>query len=64
MKSSKLTPRFIEPFDVDQMVNPSAARLKLPSSLKVGPMVDVSVLKPVSESDLVPHSKPCLVFCQ
>ncbi|XP_054645991.1 uncharacterized protein LOC129188890 [Dunckerocampus dactyliophorus] len=50
----KLAPRFVGPYTVDSIINPSSVRLKLPSSLKVHPVFHVSCLKPVSTSHLCP----------
>lgn len=53
MESSKLALQFSEPFALDQIVNPLAVCLKLPSSLKVCPPFHVSLLKLLSELVLV-----------
>ncbi|TWW73500.1 hypothetical protein D4764_15G0008940 [Takifugu flavidus] len=58
VESRKLAPRFVGPFEVDRMVNPAAARLKLPPALRIHPTFLVSKVKPVAESDLVPPSDP------
>ncbi|XP_073341819.1 uncharacterized protein [Pagrus major] len=52
--SKKLAPRFIGPYEIETIVNPSAVRLKLPSALRIHPTFHVSQLKPVSSSDLCP----------
>lgn len=57
LDSQKLAPRFVKPFKVDKVVNSSVVCIKLPSSLKVHLTFHVSLLKPVSGSDLVPPSK-------
>ena len=56
--SRKLAPKFIGPFPVSNVVNPVSVRLKLPRSLKVHPTFHVSKVKPLTESTLVPASKP------
>lgn len=53
--SHKLAPPFVGPFVI---INLSAVRLKLPPSLNVHPMFNVSRVKPVAESHLVPPSDP------
>lgn len=58
VESRKLAPRFVGPFAVQRMVNPSAVRLKLPRSMRVHPTFHVSKVKPVKESPLVPASRP------
>lgn len=56
--SQKLAPRFFGDFEVDKVVNSSAVCLKLPLSLKEHSSFHMSLLKPVSKSDLV---TPCLI---
>lgn len=50
----KLAPRFVGPFEVEQMINPMTVRLKLPPTIKVHPTFYVSRVRPVVESDLSP----------
>lgn len=50
----KLAPQFVGPFEVDQMVNPVAVRLRLPLSMKVHSTFHVPRVRPVVDSDLSP----------
>ena len=52
--SRKLAPRYIGPYTIDRIINPSVVRLKLPAALKVHPAFHVSLLKPVTECPLNP----------
>uniref|UniRef100_A0A8C7WS09 Integrase catalytic domain-containing protein n=1 Tax=Oryzias sinensis TaxID=183150 RepID=A0A8C7WS09_9TELE len=54
--SHKLAPRFIGPYMVEKIINPTCVRLKLPAALKVHPAFRVSQLKPFQESLLCPPS--------
>ena len=54
VSSQKLAPRYVGPFPVEAVVNPSSVRLTLPSSMKIHPVFHVSQLKPVSVSSLSP----------
>ena len=56
--SRKLSPRYVGPYPVDKIINPSAVRLRLPASLNVHPVFHVSLLKPVTESPLQPPASP------
>ena len=59
--SKKLSPRFIGPFVIDRVLNPSAVRLKLTASLHVHPIFHVSQIKPVQSSALSPPLQQLLL---
>ena len=52
--SHKLAPRYVGPYSIEKVINPSALRLHLPPTLTIHPVFHVSQVKPVATSDLSP----------
>ncbi len=55
---SETLPRYIGPYPIEKIINPSAVRLRLPAALNVHPVFHVSLLKPVTESPLQTPAPP------
>ena len=62
-ESRKMAPRYIGPYIIERIINPSAVRLRLPAALKVHPILHVSLLKPVFDSTPHPPSDPPPPLC-
>ncbi|XP_013873675.1 uncharacterized protein LOC106524420 [Austrofundulus limnaeus] len=54
-QSKKLAPRFIGPYPITKIINPTSVKLQLPSSTRIHPTFHVSQLKVFVESPLNPH---------
>lgn len=57
----KLYPRFLGPFPVTHVVNDVAYRLELPPSMKIHPVLHVSLLKPYHSSGTVQPPPPLTI---
>jgi hypothetical protein len=47
--SRKLSPKYIGPYEVEQIISTTAYKLKLPPTLKIHPVLHVSMLKPYKD---------------
>uniref|UniRef100_A0A8C6KJR4 Gypsy retrotransposon integrase-like protein 1 n=1 Tax=Nothobranchius furzeri TaxID=105023 RepID=A0A8C6KJR4_NOTFU len=56
--SRKLSPRFLGPYEVLEVLSPVSVRLRLPPGLRVHPTFHVSQIKPVLSSPLCPPAAP------
>ena len=52
---NKFQPKFIGPYPVEKVINPVAVCLNFPDSLKIHPVFNVSLVKPVRPGTLVPR---------
>lgn len=60
--SRKLAPWFVEPFEIEQIINPVAVQLRLPASLPLHCTFHVSRIKPVTELDLSADNPPARII--
>lgn len=61
-ESLKLALRYIGPFEIEMVINPSVVHLKLPLALRVHPTLQVSLLKLVASTLLNPPADPTHTF--
>ena len=69
MRSKKLVNRFLGPYEIIEVINDNAYRLKLPSSLKIHDVVNVSALEEYfdpssSQIEHPTHERPPPIFGQ
>lgn len=63
VESDELAPKFVRTFAIEKVISPVAVQIKLPQTMRVHPLLHVSMVRLVSKSLLVPAapSPPCLI---